>query len=293
MEKQSVYKKQMKLSGIQFLLELPSFLAITVSAVLSGSLIVWLDFMESLGSAVSEGMVVLLSKKMSRDLRYEYNYGIGKIEAMTALFYDGIELLGLMLIIACSFFELFNVRQPSKVLIYVVILKVVNIVVDLFFIWQQYKLKKENNNLVVDSKYMSVFGALLFDIAALVSLLIVWIFRNNPFSWFLSPLLGLVISVYLLIRCVWRVREAMIALSDKTLPEEEQMKILRVLARHNEEYSDFNGVKSHYSGEDVCIDLCISFLPQTSYDEIKAFLDAVQRELSQEIENCMVTIIIE
>ena len=91
MEQQSVYKKQQKLTGVQFLMELPNFAAICISAILSHSLLVWLDFIDSLGNVMSELLVIILSRKMCRDLRYEYNYGVGKIEAMTTLLCDSIQ----------------------------------------------------------------------------------------------------------------------------------------------------------------------------------------------------------
>ena len=37
------YKSQQKVSFFNFLAELPNFIAVTVSAIISGSLIVWMD----------------------------------------------------------------------------------------------------------------------------------------------------------------------------------------------------------------------------------------------------------
>ena len=42
------YKKQQRVSFLNFLAELPNFVTVFVSAVLSGSLIVWMDFIDSL-----------------------------------------------------------------------------------------------------------------------------------------------------------------------------------------------------------------------------------------------------
>jgi divalent metal cation (Fe/Co/Zn/Cd) transporter len=56
-----------------------------------------LDLLDSLGNILRAAMVTLLSKKLTRDLRYEYNYGIGKIEAIVSLICDGIVFVGLIL----------------------------------------------------------------------------------------------------------------------------------------------------------------------------------------------------
>ena len=80
---QEAYKKQESITGLQFLTELPNFVLVLASAVASHSLIVWLDFVDTLGNLLSEAIVAAQSRRMSRDLRYEYNYGVGKIEALT------------------------------------------------------------------------------------------------------------------------------------------------------------------------------------------------------------------
>lgn len=61
-----------------------------------------MDFVESLGNVLNSGFVALLSRKLSRNLKYEYNYGVGKIEAISALCCDGILICGLVLMVISS-----------------------------------------------------------------------------------------------------------------------------------------------------------------------------------------------
>lgn len=136
------YKKQQRVSFLNFLAELPNFVAVFVSAVLSGSLIVWMDFIDSLCNVADSGFVTLLSRKLKRDLKYEYNYGIGKIEAISSLCCEGILILGLFIIFASSAHELINPKPPSGLLVYVVLLKLINVAFDAFFLKEQYKIKK-------------------------------------------------------------------------------------------------------------------------------------------------------
>lgn len=75
MGNQSNYKKQQNLSFAQLLTELPSFIAVLVSLILSKTILVFVDLLDSLGNVLRAAMVMLLSKKLTKDLRYEYNYG--------------------------------------------------------------------------------------------------------------------------------------------------------------------------------------------------------------------------
>ena len=293
MEQQSVYKKQQKLTGVQFLMELPNFAAICISAILSHSLLVWLDFIDSLGNVMSELLVIILSRKMCRDLRYEYNYGVGKIEAMTTLLCDSIKLCGLLLVIGFSVSQFFSPSKPSDFLLYVVLLKVVNVIIDALILKEQVKIKKESDTYITQSEYIAALSALLFDAVALVSLFCVWIMRNSIVSAYISPVLSIIIAVYLFLTCDKHIRQAISELSDRTLPEEEQLKILKVLTKHDNEYSSFGSIKSRYNGTEVIIDISMSFSQSTTYSEIATLQKAMQQELSEEIENCHISIVIE
>ena len=124
---QEAYKRQQRITGLQLLSELPNFVLVLLSAIVSHSLIVWLDFVDTLGNLLSEVIVPVQSRRMSRDLRYEYNYGVGKVEALTAFFTGAIELSGLLCIAVVSVIQIVSPESPSDLLIYVVALKVVNV----------------------------------------------------------------------------------------------------------------------------------------------------------------------
>lgn len=293
MEQQSVYKRQQKISFLLVLMELPNFVAVTISAIVSRSLLVWLDFIDSAENVISECLVTILSRHISRDLRYAYNYGMGKIEAMTALFCESITLCGLLPVIGFSISQLFSPNKPSDFLVYVVFLKVINVLVDAVFLREQIKIKKESKTHITQSEYIADVYALLFDAGALVSLLCVWLMRNLAFSWYISPILSLGIAIYMFVLCLRHIRQAISELSDKTLPEEEQLKILKILTRHDKEYSSFGGIKSRYNGASVTVDISVTFSPDTRFEAIAQFQKELQEELSREIENCRVAVVID
>lgn len=293
MEQQSVYKRQQKLTFLVTLMDLPNLIAVTISALASHSLLVWLDFIDSVGNVMSDCLVVILSRHISRDLRYAYNYGVGKIEAMTALFCESIKLCGLLFVMGFSISQLFFPEKPSDLLVYVVFLKVINVLVDAVFLREQAKIKKESNTYITQSEYIAEVSALLFDAGALVSLLCVWLMRNLVLSWYISPVLSLGIAIYMFVICLGHVRQAISDLSDKTLPEEEQLKILKVLSRHDKEYSSFGGIKSRYNGASVTVDISVTFSPDTRFEAISQFQKELQEELSREIKNCSVAVVID
>lgn len=287
---QHMYQKQQKIAFAQFLVDLPNFIVVLVFAVLSESMIVWVDVLDSMGYVMRSMMVMLMGRKLLRDLRFEYNYGSGKIESMIALLCDGIIFGGLIIMMGVCFYDLRHPDMPGDIVLAAVLMKVVNVSMDVAFLWAQRKVMKENNGAIAKSAYASYLGALLFDGTAMVSLVIAWLLRNNPISWYFSPAVGILLAVYLMYKCIGRIRAVIHELTDKTLPEEMQMKILKVMTGHFDQYAQLHFVKSHRFGDRVAIDLLISFQEDTSFAQILQLKKQVQEELSKLIENCEVNL---
>ena len=286
------YEQQQNLSFAQILAEVPSFVAVLVSAILSRNLLVYIDLLDSSMYLVSLSLVVVLSKKLTKDLRYEYNYGIGKVEAISSLLCDGIAFFGLLFVLGLSVYEIMYPEQPSKLVIAVVGLKVINVVFDIVFFVKQRKITKIHNSAISKANYAEALSALLFDSVALVSLFAVWLLRDNPIGGYISPVVSIFVAIYLMFGYVKRIRQALTELTDKTLPEEEQMKILSILTRHYDSYSQVHSVNSHKSGDCIRIDMHLSFERNTSFEEILTLKKQMQDELDSQFGICIVNIIV-
>ncbi len=292
MEQNQAYKKQEHLSMVTFIYEVPKFIAVMISSFVSNSILTWLDFVESLGKVVSDGLIITQSKKMSRNLKYEYNYGVGKLEAITTFFCQTIEIGGLLCILIISLMEIIHPEKPSDLLIYVVGLKGINIIADVCFVHKQKQLHTENPSTVTESELFADIGGMAFDIATFLSILIVWLLRNHPATWYISPILSMIIAISLLYVCSKHIRHVLYELTDRTLPEKEQLKILKVISKLNDQYQHFGSINSHYNGIYVDVDIQVEFLPETTYADIEKFRETLQKELEKEIQNCRVSLTI-
>ena len=292
MGNKSGYKQQQNLSIAQILAEVPSFVAVLVSAILSRNLLVFIDLFDSFMYLISLSLVVVLSKKLTKDLRYEYNYGVGKVEAISSLLCDGIAFVGLLFALGLSVHEIIFPEQPSDLVIAVVGLKVINVSFDIAFFVKQRKITKIHNSAISKANYAEALSALLFDSVALVSLFAMWLLRDNPIGVYISPVVSIFVAIYLMFGYVKRTRQSLIELTDKTLPEEEQMKILNILTRHYDSYSQFHSIDSHKSGDITMIDIHLSFEKNTTFEEILALKTKMQEEFDSQFGNCIVNIVV-
>ena len=292
MGNKSGYKQQQNLSIAQILAEVPSFVAVLVSAILSRNLLVFIDLFDSFMYLISLSLVVVLSKKLTKDLRYEYNYGVGKVEAISSLLCDGIAFVGLLFALGLSVHEIIFPEKPSDLVIAVVGLKVINVSFDIAFFVKQRKITKIHNSAISKANYAEALSALLFDSVALVSLFAMWLLRDNPIGVYISPVVSIFVAIYLMFGYVKRTRQSLIELTDKTLPEEDQMKILNILTRHYNSYSQFHSINSHKSGDTTRIDIHISFEQDTTFEEILTLKKQMQEELDSLFGNCIVNIVV-
>ena len=293
MSTQSGYKKQQNLSFAQLLSEAPAFIVTLISAIFANTMLLFVDLMDSFGNLLRATMVTVLSKKLSKDLRFEYNYGVGKIEAIASLFCNGLVLCGLLLTMGLSIHAIVFPEKPSDSIIAVVGLKVINVCFDTTFFVKQRKILKIHRSAISETNYAAALAALLIDSVTLISLLVIWLLRNNPLGLYISPVISIFIAIYLLGGCIKRTKTALEDLTDKTLPEDMQMKILNILVRFYNSYSQVYAINSRKSGEILQIDLYLSFEKNTSAEEIVNLKKQMQEEFDKRIGNCIVNIVME
>ena len=293
MSNKSGYKEQQNLSIAQLLAEAPNFVAVVVSAILSRNLLVYIDLLDSSMYLISLGLIIFLSRKLTKDLRYEYNYGVGKIEAIASLLCDGMGFFGLLITLGFSVQAIIIPEQPSDLVIAVVGLKIINVGFDTAFFVKQRKITKIHNSAISKSNYAEALSALLFDSVALVSLFAMWLLRATPIGGYIAPVVSIFVAIYLMVGYVKRIRQALTELTDKTLPEEDQMKILNILTRHYDSYSQFYSINSHKSGDVTRIDIHLSFEWDTKVEDVINLQKQMQDELEDQFGNCIVKIVME
>ena len=285
------YKQQQNLSFAQLLSEVPAFVVTLISAVVANTMLLFVDLMDSFGNLLRTAMVTILSKKLSKDLRFEYNYGVGKIEAVVSLICNGIVICGLFLTMGLSLYALVSPEKPSDSIIAIVGLKVINVCFDFSFFVKQRNILKIHSTAISETNYAAALAALLLDSVTLVSLLIIWLFRNDSIGGYISPVISIFIAIFLLVGCFKRTKQALDELTDKTLPEKVQMKILSILARHFNSYSQIFTINSHKVGNAVQVDLYLAFENDTCINDIVELKKQIQEDFNKEIGDCTINIV--
>ena len=167
-----------------------------------------------------------------------------------------------------------------------------DIIWDLAFFVKQRKILKNHHSAIIETNYAAALGALLFDVIAFVSLMAMWLLRNNPIGGYISPVVSIFAVVYLTNGCIKRIKTALNELTDKTLPEDQQMKILNILTKHYNSYSQFHSISSRKSGEVTMVDIHLSFEEDARVEDVADLQKQMQEELNSQLGNCVVNIIV-
>ena len=286
------YKAQQKVSAMTIISELPNLVALTVMTVLSGSVIMALDTFESFANVIQGGLTYKLSKKMQGDASFKYDYGMGKIDAFGSLISSSILFIGLIAILAVSINSLIHPVSPSELLFLAIIIKVINVIIDIFLVYKQKKVLEKNDSPMVKSAMIFLKKDLLTDAVVLVTVAVAYIFREFPPIVYFEPIICILCVIYVAIINVKQMGNAASNLLDKTLDEETQMQIINCVTKIWADIDEFNGVRTRRSSNTVFIDLLVTFDDDKQYNEIYSVYENFENAVKEFLPDSVVSIVI-
>jgi len=288
----NIYKQQQHQQLMVLIGETPNFICLIIAMVATASLTVGLDLIDSFALILHDAFILVLTYRLQNNMKYEFNYGVGKIDALASLCCDSVLIMSVLISFIFSIGQLIRPEQPSGRLIMVVLLKAVNISVDIFMYWKQRKIFRLGRNRIIESEMAIQQKELFFDSAIMIGILGSYLSRNFKPGWYISPVLCIVLEIYLTVQAFNHIRGSIDELMDKTVDEDAQLLILQALASCRGSYRKFNEVRSRISGGTIFVDLVLSFRDSTSYAEMKGISNNVFEQLKDKYPNSIVNIVI-
>lgn len=290
MKKQNEYGNQLKLAALSLLGELPNFFALLFSAIGTRAIIMFVDLIDTASNVLRNVFVLLVSNSLKKDLRHKYNYGVGKIEALTSLLCDFVMMISLLVVLGFAVVHIIDPRPAEEFLWFAVCVKVANLLGDGYLYLSQKKINEEADSPVFDSALATAVKNLLFDSASFVVILTMLLFGKVRLFWYLSPVLSLILGIYILILTIKRMAQTVPVVLDRTADPAIQARIQETLNEYFDHYDMIKNVKSRLDGGTTIVDLELSFTPETTYREITDIIHTISVALSEKIPNCEVTL---
>ena len=77
--------EQYKVAVLLVVWKIPAFTTSFLATCASRSMVLWLEFIENASIFIPGIILLILSRKLNKNLKFRYNYGTEKVEAITAL----------------------------------------------------------------------------------------------------------------------------------------------------------------------------------------------------------------
>ena len=288
--KNNNFKEQQKIALLLVLWRIPEFVTSFIAATASQLMVVWLEFIECASVLIPGLILLILSKRLDKNLKFKFNYGTGRIEAITALCCEVLDIVGLLCVIFFSVKRIIRPEVEHAHLDFALIVSVVGVIIDGVILVKQKKLLDDVSNRMFHTAYISAVKEFGFDFLSIITLIIVITLERNRGIQYFPPVLSIMIAIPFITIVIKHMKESVSELIDRTLDEESQLKILKVLGEFYDSYEELYDIKSRIYGENKIIDLEIGFSDGCTYAEIKQLKEKIEKRITEEIENCTVNI---
>ena len=290
--KRTELKKQHDVALVLIFWRLPEFVTSFIAATASGSAVVWLEFIENASILLPGVLIAFLTKKLNRNLKYVFNYGTGKVEAITALSCEIFDIAGLFCVVFFSIREIIRPEPESTYLLFALIVSLIGLIIDLLILFWQKKILLGTSGKMFHTAYVSAQKEFFFDAASIATLLLQIIFKQTFWIAYLSPIVCIAIVVPFFMIVLGHMKASAAELIDRTLDEESQLKILKILNEFFDSYEDLGEIRTRINGEEQIVDIELKFPDNMNYGSIKKIADNIKVRLQEELGQSIVNILI-
>lgn len=287
------YAEARRLAMLLTVWQIPNIVTNLAAALANRSMVLWMEFIETLTIVLPALLLVAVVLFLRKDLKYQFNYGTGKIEAFTALIIEIFDIGGLLLIIILSIMNLAHAQEEYKSLLFAIVMEAIGVVVTAVIQFRLKRIIERRNNKIAETFYISIRKELFFGIISMVTLVVSIFDKHTFWSLYLSPIVCLVLTVPFFIMVCHHILFSARDLLDETLEEDLQLKILKILSEFFEEYTEIGDVRSRRSGEIIFIEIPLVFDEHRTFGEIQGVCRRMENRLKEEIGPCDVDIVIQ
>ncbi len=253
-------------------------------ALLSGSLLLLNDVPDNLRFIFTNFLGWRILRSVRKGRLQGFDYGTDKLETLVGLVCSIAYSMTMLLLGAFAIRRLIITEPLDDT--FTVIGAVSQLFIFLVQGWFWYRnkmLAKKQYSLIMEALWRSnradSLGSLFFFIVLMLSFL----FKELSWGVYIDPAVTLVVVSYSIASFIPVLVSGVSDMLDKTLQEELQLKIDRVLAVHFDDYDGFHGVRSRRAGGRVFIEVALSFNPEHHVGDISQTIASMSELIENDI----------
>lgn len=273
------------------LLDTSILTAMIVASIASGSLTVLAELLRGVLALSTEVVSLVTMLRFHRGKFAEFEYGIGKIERIVTIIIAGGLFISAMYTLSSA---LGRLAQPSVLptpgMIFAVVVASTNLTVNLFCAGDFVRVNAEEASTILDDQLKArLVKTTASAIVVVVLVLATWL-PDPKAATLVDATGGFLAASYMTWIGIDLLRDALPDLMDRSLPEREQLLILRIVTRYFDDFDQFDAVRSRRSGGHSFIDLDLEFDANMPLWEVNRRCRAIQKDLVELIPDAIVSV---
>jgi len=212
----------------------------------------------------------------------KFPYGTGKLENFSAIVYGALAIPASLFIIYSSITRF--ILPPVISFGIAQIPLIPNLIRSVILFRKAKKLNQTSKSPMVHSYYVNFKVTAIIDISILASLSVIFLLVNTgagQIAPMIDPVVSAILGVYMLYCGVTLTIGNFKVLIDFPLPEEDQVKIMAILAQEYNYYENIGNIYTRYSGKTRFIELELFLKKDLSLEEITCLSQRIESQLKQ------------
>lgn len=291
-EQKDDYKALFKLTLLNFLLT--GVLALGFMTYLyftSHSLLFLIQVVSNIGSTVVLGMYALVLKRQADNKSYEYEYGLGKFEALGTFAGFIIQDVNLIILAVLSVNDFINADQEVSFGLLEFAYPIAVVIYDVVII-MTLRRKSSSNNGIIKSQIVDCMNEGLQLMVSLVIMTLICLFPNVMGIYKFQYIICLVIIGYTFYLSLDPIKRSAYSLLDKCTDETVSQKILSALTANYELYQYFDTYRTRVSARTTFIDIFIGYEADLTMIEILQRNNKISEDIKALVPDAVVNCIL-
>jgi len=216
----------------------------------------------------------------------KFPYGTGKLENFSAIVYGALAIPISLFIIYSSFTRL--ILPPAISFGIAQIPLIPNLVRSILLFRKARQLKQTNESPMLHSYYVNFKVSTLIDVGVLASLSVVFLLANlghGNIAIVIDPTVSLFLGAYMLFCGVTLTIKNFKVLIDLPLPENDQLRIMGILAQEYSGYENIGNIYTRFSGKTRFIEVELYLKKDLSLQEITNLGQRIEGRLRQHFQD--------
>ena len=275
---------------VAFLFCLLDVVLMSTAAYLSNSLTILSDLLKEIMDLLSVLAAFLTIRAVRRSPDHRFAYGIGKLENLVSLSIGFLMLASALWITWRSAHHLASPQMAQGTIPGICIFSLYTLIGYRIYFKARHIAQKQPSA-IMESQASLWLSKATFDALMGSSLLVAYLFRNQTWSWYLDPIASLV-GVLFILYAAWAMTSSSVNdLLDATLEETTQLRILRQLVLHLDDYDRLHKIRTRRSGHQIYVEIFLEFDPQLLMGVVQERMHKLQRSIIKIIPGSDVSIL--